>query len=226
MYNFIVYILFPDIINHIKKVITRFFLFAIRFLLKCCSNDLNGTHWDEANVKICQGLLSYIYSKLTSFTEMFWSQYLRNYIFHKNKLLNVPLVVFFILQPVLDVYVDQSVPKDIMESIAVNPVPVMLTNAMMCLDVCLLVSGCIKHLRVAMNNLRHYSAQNLIRFYQKKRPFIVKTTYCFYMFVIYDLLHKVGRFFSEAVRYVFFIYLCIINMMQMVLIFNCLIIFM
>lgn len=94
MYNFIVYILFPDIINHIKKVITRFFLLAIRFLLKCCGNDLNGTHWDEANIKICQGLLSYIYSKLTSFTEMFWSQYLRNYIFHKNKLLNVPLVVF------------------------------------------------------------------------------------------------------------------------------------
>lgn len=87
--------MFQDIINHIKKVITRFFLFAIRFLLKCCGNDLNGTHWDEANIKICQGLLSYIYSKLTSFTEMFWSQYLRNYIFHKDKLLNVPLVVFF-----------------------------------------------------------------------------------------------------------------------------------
>lgn len=63
-------------------------------------------------------------------------------------------------------------------------------------------------------------------FLLEKRPFIVKTTYCFYTFVIYDLLHNVGRFFSEAVRYVFFLYLCIINMMQMVLIFNCLIIFM
>lgn len=186
----------PNIINHIKTDITRFFLFAIRFLLNCWGNDLNRTHLDEANIKICRGLLSYIFSKLTSFTEMFLVSIFTKLYFtsrYRIKLLNVPLVVFFLLKPVLDVYVDQSVPKGYYGEHCSQ------------LDVCLLVNGCIQYLRVVMNNLRHYSSQNSIVFIRKKRPILVKTTNCFYMLVINDLLHKVGRFFSETVRYVFFI---------------------